>query len=103
MNGALCMRTMRAWYVPLEALRAAVNRVKNMACDVQARSLVTDKMVMRRADGENLEEGVENKIYEGKFSVLIKFKISWHQYPVQEQVQERSPSPPAASASDPPA
>ena len=97
------MRTMRAWYVPVEALGAAVRRVKNMACDVQARSLVTDKMVMRRADGEKLDEGVENKAYEGKFSVLIKFKISWNQYPVLDQVQERSPSPPAASVSDPPA
>ena len=83
MNATLCMRTQREWYVPVEALRAAVRRVENMACDVQARSLITDKMEMRRADGEKLGEGVENKVYEGRFSVLIKFKISFSDYSSQ--------------------
>ena len=99
-NAVLCLRTQRAWYVPVEALRSAVRRVENMACDVSARNLVFESMQLRRADGMKLNEGVDEKMYTSKFSVLIKFKVSWHQF--QVPVPVRSPSPPAASTDDQP-
>ena len=99
-NDVLCQRTLRAWYVPVEALRAAVRRVENMARDVIPRNLVLESMNLRRADGKKLNYEVDEKMYTSKFSVLIKFKISWHQFRVP--VPERSPSPLDASADDQP-